>query len=301
MARHLARVADARGIITALPQVMASYARREHVSIQTGWTDLGRLVDRGLVRQVAAAAPGRPARYRLSVPAAIIPPDLPAGLARIIRREGPGESRPAAARQRPAPDQAAPCGELDTSPFTREGSPPSPQRPGPAQPRRAAGHRARGISSEERGRAASVLTRCVASWRAQRGPGRLPGPAELAALEPLTALALRHMPPSELAELLTERVASARDLPALLTWRLGRTLRAARRRTAVPADETSARYAAMLAARTGNSIPRGPAAAELARLRARLGPGRIPGRWHDYAAIAREQAAASRAARHATA
>jgi len=72
MARHLARVADAQGIVTALPDVMRSYAIREHVSVQTGYTDLRRLVHRGLVRQLQAAAPGHPARYRLSAPAAVI-------------------------------------------------------------------------------------------------------------------------------------------------------------------------------------------------------------------------------------
>ncbi len=44
MARHLARVADAQGMITGLSDVMRSYAAREHVSVQTGYTDLRRLV-----------------------------------------------------------------------------------------------------------------------------------------------------------------------------------------------------------------------------------------------------------------
>jgi len=84
MARHLAHVADTRGMVTDLPQVMRAYAAREHVSVQTGWTDLGRLIDRGLLRQVQAAAPGYPARYRLCAPAAAVAarmPNLPADLA----------------------------------------------------------------------------------------------------------------------------------------------------------------------------------------------------------------------------
>ena len=92
MARHLARVADAQGMVTGLPDVMRSYAAREHVSVQTGYTDLRRLVLHGLVRQLQAAAPGYPARYRLSVPAAAIPADLPADLARAI--SGAGTIRP---------------------------------------------------------------------------------------------------------------------------------------------------------------------------------------------------------------
>jgi hypothetical protein len=64
-------------------------------------------------------------------------------------------------------------------------------------------------------------------------------------------------------QLLTERVARARDLPGMLAWRLGRALTAARRDLAglvrqVPADEDGVRYAAMLAARAGGTL--GPAA-----------------------------------------
>src|SRR4029077_13377802 len=63
MARHLARVTDERGRVTDLPAVMHSSAARHHLSVQTGWTDLGRLIEHGLVRQMQAAAPGYPARY----------------------------------------------------------------------------------------------------------------------------------------------------------------------------------------------------------------------------------------------
>ena len=75
----------------------------------------------------------------------------------------------------------------------------------------------------------------------------------------MTALALRHVPRGEVIQVLTERVAGARDLPGVLAWRLGQLLTAARRPARqVPADEDGARYAAMLAARAGNTP--GPAA-----------------------------------------
>ena len=55
----------------------------------------------------------------------------------------------------------------------------------------------------------------------------------------MTALALRHVPRGEVTQLLTERVANARDLPGVLAWRLGQMLTAARRDQSrqVPADE----------------------------------------------------------------
>jgi hypothetical protein len=49
----------------------------------------------------------------------------------------------------------------------------------------------------------------------------VPGRAELARLEAMTALALRHVPRGEIIQLLTWHVASARDLPGVLVWRLG--------------------------------------------------------------------------------
>ena len=45
----------------------------------------------------------------------------------------------------------------------------------------------------------------------------------------MTALALRHVPRGEVIQLLTWHVASTRDLPGVLAWRLGQVLTAARR------------------------------------------------------------------------
>jgi hypothetical protein len=40
----------------------------------------------------------------------------------------------------------------------------------------------------------------------------------------MTALPLRHVPRGEVVQLLTWHVASARDLPGVLAWRLGQVL-----------------------------------------------------------------------------
>ena len=279
MARHLARVADTQGMITGLPDVMRSYAAREHVSVQTGYHDLRRLVLCGLVRQIQAAAPGYPARYRLSAPTTEIPADLPADLARAIHGpSGPsgadrdaqsGSGDPAQARDA-EPDEAS-CGGLDTSPLPYEGSPPSPCSADPGGSSHRRQHRARGqIGSDERDHARAVLAASAGEWRAQRGRAPVPGCAELARVEAMTALALRHVPRGEVVQLLTERVASARDLPGMLAWRLGQALTAARRDLSrqVLADEDGVRYAAWLSGR-GNTP--GPAArAAIATARAEL-------------------------------
>ncbi len=81
-------------------------------------------------------------------------------------------------------------------------------------------------------------------------------------------------PPSQL---LTERVASARDLPGVLAWRLGRVLSGARRDMArqVSADGDGARYAAMLAARGNTPGPAARARAELEAIRRRRAPAAL--------------------------
>jgi len=311
------------GVIGDVPAMIAAYAARAHVSAQTAWTDLGRLTGRGLVRQVRAAAPGQSARYRLSAPAAMIAeemPGLPAELACPLGLRPPrcrlaqaGEEQEGGGgdghhqdhdEQDQDPARPSSCGGLDTSPSTREGYPPSPSGTASAGPRQARHHRSPGISDEEKESALSVLSACRGEWLAQRGPLGVPGAAELARIEPLAALALRHVGPGEMTQLLTWQVASSRDLPAVLAWRLGRVVAAARRRPArhVPADETGQRYAATLT-RLGNSAyrpdPHGdtPGAVALRAARARLGRSRLGSRWHDDRELAAAQAAESRAAR----
>ena len=82
----------------------------------------------------------------------------------------------------------------------------------------------------------------------------------------MTALALRHVPRGEVIQLLTERVANARDLPGVLTWRLGQMLTAARRDQAPgPRRRGRHRYAEMLAARGNTPGPGARAAIAAAR------------------------------------
>jgi hypothetical protein len=80
-----------------------------------------------------------------------------------------------------------------------------------------------------------VLAASAEEWRAQRGRAPMPGSAELARVKAMTALALRHVPRSEVIQLLTWHVASAQDLPGVLAWRLGQVLTATRRGP-IPSD-----------------------------------------------------------------
>jgi hypothetical protein len=112
------------------------------------------------------------------------------------------------------------------------------------------------ISDEERAHALTVLSDCMPRWVAQRGPNRLPRDAELERLVPLLVLVLRHTPPSEAVELLTNQVRSADSLAGVLTWRLGRTLRALRARFNRPVDDDGEIYAATRALRAAEAAAR---------------------------------------------
>jgi hypothetical protein len=235
MARHLAAVVGDHGVIADVPEVIRTYTVHHHVSERTAWADLGRLVDRGLLRQLQAAAPGYAARYRLCAPTAVVAEHVPA-----------------------PPPELASCVGLQTSPSTREGHPPSRARRArlsiPAGARPGPG----GISNEERDSARALLRRCAAA------------PPLPARIESMTAVALRHVPPGELQEILTDRLSGARDVAGVLAWRLGRVITAARRRTAVRADETGARYRTMLAECASRPGPGAGARAEIERARAIL-------------------------------
>lgn len=229
-AGYLAAELGGQGVIADLPGLLRGYAQHARVSVRTAWADLRRLVDRGLLRQLQAAAPGIPARYRLSFPAAVVAsmPGLPPDL----------------------------CGQLHTSPSMGEGSPPSPA----GQPRNgrpaASQHRPGG----ERDEARELLARCAAQWR-----GRLTLDGRL---EAMTAISLRYATPGDVAQLLTERTGSARDLAGVLRWRLGRVISSARRSASVRADETGDRYRQMLTTRRPG--PGAEARAEIARTRQRI-------------------------------
>lgn len=126
----------ADGTIPEALTMLKAYAARARVSIVTAWADLRRLVTRGLVRQVQGAAPGIKARYRLSAPVAMIRahmPGLPPDLVRALYRNQPEPADDEQERQGGDPDSGVSCEGLNTSPSTREGSPPAPGRPDPSQ------------------------------------------------------------------------------------------------------------------------------------------------------------------------
>jgi hypothetical protein len=273
MAEHLTHRADAAGRLVDIPGVLAGYADSHQVSRRTGWTDFMRLVEAGLVRQVCAAAPERQARYVLSMDLASLPDDLPVDLARELRKHI--DSPVVAAKGRPtrADEDAAlaeceviregsargpkiaarlGCGRLHTSPYTREGSPPSPQPHESQRPQRPRPLPFWGQDLDgERGSALDFVRELGPEWARQRG-GQVLSDAEAAELAHLVVLLLRHMPRSEAAELLTAQVASAGDLAGVLRWRIGRTLasmrRARRRVETIRVDDEGQGHAAWLAA-----------------------------------------------------
>jgi hypothetical protein len=135
----------------------------------------------------------------------------------------------------------------------RTPSPPArPQRRTHRAPNRRGGR----IGTDERAAALGVLSDCRGRWVSQRGPDRLPSDAELERMVPLLVLVLRHTPPSEVAELLTAQVRSADNLAGVLTWRLGRTLRALRARFDRPVDDDGEIYAATAALRAAEGAQR---------------------------------------------
>jgi hypothetical protein len=165
--------ADGSGIIADVPAFIAAYAARARVSRQTAWTDLGRLVGYGLVRQLQHSAPGYKARYRLSYPAAVVdeempglPPDIASALPHRRHAEADDETAPERAPGDAGPDASGDldhvpagrsCGGLDPSPPIRDGKPPCPDRPG--KPHAHHGRRTWGEAptSGERDQAAEVL------------------------------------------------------------------------------------------------------------------------------------------------
>ena len=293
MLKHLAQHADARGVLRDLPTVLAAYQARHAVGRRTGWTDLDRAYQAGLVRQLHAAAPGRQASYILAMDVAGLPADLPADLRAALQRyvDDPRAAakgtptraqvhralaecqviRHGSARRITPIMESEGCGRLHTSPFTREGSPPSPQ---PRQSQ--SSQRARRLPfkgedlGEERTQALSFVKELCPIWAYNRVAGDIPSDTQLAELAPLVGLLLRRMPRSEVAELLTERIGSAADLAGVLRWRLGRTLgglrRAERRAAAIVVDDDGARHAAWLEGNAAAAAARAAAKAEVVEL-----------------------------------
>jgi hypothetical protein len=308
---------DEAGIIADVPAFITAYAARARASRQTAWTDLARLVGYGLVRQLQHSAPGYKARYRLSYPAALIdaempglPPDIASALPHRKQAEADAQAGPEQGAGAAVPGDVgdlghvpadSSCGGLDPSPYTREGNTPRHHRP--RKPHRHRWRRSWGEdpTNEETAAAADVLRACRPRWVAQRGRQRVPGPGELADVEHLTALALRHAGPGELVLVLTQMVVSADDLPGVLAWRLSRIVAAAAQARRIDVDEDGTRTASVIAARAAvSSAPRSAgttaviakaradAALATARLRGGLAPERRP---RDHFALVAEQLA----------
>lgn len=267
MVRHLTHWADERGRLGDLPAVIGAYAAHHGVSVRSAWADFTRLRTRGMVRQTAAPAPGRQARYVLAT-SPDMPTELPRTLARAVRDDiDPPAARAAGTVTRaqadalladcevirhgsaagPAQHSAAGCGRLHTSPYSLEGSPPSPPRPGPLSPDRARLAPSGGISDEDRAAGLYVVKACFPAWTAQRGRPPEFAPAEAAELGGLVALLLRHLPRGEVVELLTEQTRSALDLAGVVRYRIGRQLATLRRRARVRVDDDGQGYAAAMA------------------------------------------------------
>ncbi|MCC5581773.1 hypothetical protein IMZ11_39850 [Microtetraspora sp. AC03309] len=297
MAQHLTHRADKTGHLTDIPAVLDAYSSRCGLSRRVGWTDFMRLVEAGLVRQVCAAAPERQARYVLVMDLAALPDDLPADLARELRRYVDDPRTAAKGRPTRAGEDAAlaeceviregsaagprvasklGCGRLHTSPYMREGSPPSPQPRQSQGPQRPPLEPAWGQDrNDEKAAALDFVKELGPEWARQRG-GQVLSENEIGEIAHLVVLLLHHVRRSEAAELLTAQVSSATDLAGVLRWRIGRTLaglrRAQRRSEALRVDDDGERHAAFLevnAARNAANAARKAALVEEARRRAR--------------------------------
>ncbi|MEU4235542.1 hypothetical protein AB0F17_65725 [Nonomuraea sp. NPDC026600] len=298
MARHLAYCADGRGRLVDVPELLARYSAHHGRGHRTAWTDFMRLVDVGLVRQVCAAAPYRQARYILCMDLAALPDDLPRDLAAALaghvddptaivrgtptradvhRALADCEVIRVGSATRPKPIMVCRgAGKLHTSPFTREGSPPSSPPPPSHRPQRARGWPFQGQDLGEEGGALYFVKSLGPDWASQR-QGVVPAAAELAEIAELARLLLQHMPESEVREVLTSQVGSAADLVGVLRWRTGRTLaglrRSERRARRLRVDDDGARHTEWLASNAERDAqevaPRRAELVALARQRAR--------------------------------
>ncbi|GAA4209158.1 hypothetical protein GCM10022252_75260 [Streptosporangium oxazolinicum] len=277
MARHLTHHATKSGHLTNLPKVIGLYASQHRVGRRTAWKDLGRLVGLGMLRKTLGAAPGQSAQYVLCWDLARLPEDFPKSLGRAV--EMVTDSPKALAERRPTlagihraladcvtvrygsascstPIRSRGCGLVHTSLYTHDGSPPPAtdtrlRDPSTGNRRRSQGEKTLDERMEE---AREVLERCRALWMMQRAgrvpPGtEVPSKAGMASLEHLVELLLRHLPPTEVEELLSDQVRSARSMVGLVQWRIGRLLRGIRRRRKMRVDDAGVRHAAWMAER----------------------------------------------------
>lgn len=278
MAKHVTHHATPRGRISGVEEsLIPGYKGRYGIGRRSAYTDLGRLVDAGLLRQVHAACPGRGVAYQLCVPERL-PADLPASLARELRKRWARPSKAARAAVRraqvsadaavrvasPLAEQhrllagceavrlgASSCavpetepfrGSLHTSPLLKRALP-QPLRRRSAQGSTRSSLAPMGqILGDETGLIADVIHRCMALWGAEHAPGRLPDGRALHQLRPLLRSALRWYTSADVIEALTSVTRSARDLAAVAATRLRRMIISARRAAAIPADEDGTQY-----------------------------------------------------------
>jgi hypothetical protein len=235
----------------------------------TVWADIGALVDVGLLRCTQAAAPQQNAAYRIAYPAADVAvlhqmSPLPGSLAEKLGLVDDPEPE-TTTRENNAPGEkpeTMPC--LNARVDQLHPPPGSPNPSPPADPSQRAPFRGDNSRSEEPP-GMSILSLSRYSWIAQRGAGRVPGADEMSELAPLVGYSLRWMSAAQVRGLITDRVASAADLKALVRWRLKTEINAARNAAryaaeaaeqAEEADQRAAERAAALTAEAARAAER---------------------------------------------
>ncbi|WP_329430961.1 hypothetical protein OG339_48275 (plasmid) [Streptosporangium sp. NBC_01495] len=311
MARHLTHHANKAGHLTNMGKIIGLYASHHRVGKRTAWKDLGRLVGLGMLRKTLGAAPGQPAEYTLCWDLARLPDDFPKSLGRAVEMvaDDPAEratKRPTLAsihrglaecvtvqygsRTSLRPIHSRGCGLVHTSPYVYDGlTPPLTELdPDGGQDERKAELWGDKTVSERLEEAREVLVRCRRAWVIQRAGwvpegAEAPSKAGMASLEHLIELLLRHLPVSEVEELLSDQVRSARNMVGLVQWRVGRVLRDIRRRHRIEVDEAGVRHAAWMAERQARwesqSEVRHAAIAEARRLQEQRAASLDAARW----------------------
>lgn len=220
LAKHLSWHLGDRCTLTEIRMLLAGYAAYHGLSLRTAWTDWGRLVEAGWLSPTRAPAnqgrsrlqgpgSGRAARYVLTAPAALI----------------------TQLRSRSCRSVAT---SLDT--FSLEEASPSPSVPPHRQDQVKGWITLCSPTPTQRRDASALLAGCHERWRRQRPDSDLLTRPNWQRLLPLVAQVQRHRPNVSLTAVLTDRVASARSLPGVLTWRLWRLLRQTRPQNTRPEE-----------------------------------------------------------------
>lgn len=265
-----------KGVIKDVDHLLKGYASRWQVSERVAYRHWKAVRELGLVRQVRHSAYGQSARYVLTLPPAQLPDELPitaAGLraadldalvsswdeaagaylallddAELVTYGSSATKTRQAVQENPEQTQPPRLSTYIRQAWPLHARVKIPSLSTDPRPRPAAGQRPGnrgGISDEERAEASRILNRCGSHW--QRQLDHVPNDGDLAGLVGMVAVARRYTTEVELIELLTDRVASVRDLFGVLRYRLQQLLNRARRQA--PADEDGSMGAARTAAR----------------------------------------------------